>query len=341
MTLKIALITDAWKLQVNGVVTTLQNTCKVLEESGHEVRLVTPDQFKTVPCPSYPSIKLVIGGYRKLARELEEFKPQRIHIATEGPLGLAGRSYCLKHNLQFTSSFHTLFAEYIHIRFGFPVSWGYAYLRWFHAPAKQVMVATETIESNLTERGIRNRMVRWSRGVDTDLFYPRNKDFISVPRPVSMYVGRVEVEKGIDDFLSLDLPGTKVVVGGGPQLERLKRKYPDAQFTGFQKGENLAKYMASADVFVFPSRTDTFGIVMLDSLACGVPVAAYPVQGPKDILIENKTGCVRNELNQAVANALKLDRRDCREYALNYSWKACAGQFLDNLVPAVGSMRLL
>ncbi len=333
MTLKIALITDAWKPQVNGVVTTLDQTCKVLKESGHDMKLISPDRFLTVPCPSYPSIKLAIGCYSKLARELDEFRPQRIHIATEGPLGLAGRKYCQKNHLQFTSSFHTLFAEYIHMRFRFPVSWGYAYLRWFHAPAKQVMVATDSMESNLVERGLKNQMVRWSRGVDTDLFFPRDKQFLSFPRPVSMYVGRVAVEKGIDDFLSLDLPGSKVVVGDGPQLDELKKKYPNVLFTGFQHGESLAKYMASADVFVFPSRTDTFGIVMLDSLACGVPVAAYPVQGPIDVLIDNKTGCMRNELKQAVIDALKLDSRDCRRFALNYSWPACARQFIDNLVP--------
>lgn len=333
MTLKIALITDAWKPQVNGVVTTLHNTCKELEASGHEVKIISPDQFITVPCPSYPSIKLAIGCYRKLAGMLDEFKPQRIHIATEGPLGVAGRKYCVRHQLQFSSSFHTLFAEYIYMRLKFPVSWGYAYLRWFHSPAKRVMVATATMVSNLSERGLKNPMVRWSRGVDTDLFFPREKDFLSFPRPISMYVGRVAVEKGIEDFLSLDLPGTKVVVGDGPQLEELKEKYPDAQFTGFQQGETLAKYMASADVFVFPSKTDTFGIVMLDSLACGVPVAAYPVQGPTDILVDNKTGCMRGELKQAVNDALKLDGQDCREFALNYSWQACARQFLDNLVP--------
>lgn len=332
--MKIAFITDAWKPQINGVVTTIENTCKSMLENGQEVLLITPDQFNTIPCPSYPSIKLSILCYGKVKRLLDDFQPEHIHIATEGPLGLAARRYCLKHKLAFTTSFHTLFAEYINLRFKIPVTWGYRLLRWFHSPAGRVMIATSSVEADLIARGFnKNKTARWSRGVDTTRFRPRDKAFIDLPRPVSMYVGRVAIEKSIDDFLRLDIPGTKIVVGDGPQLEKLKKNYPDTVFAGFQTGEALANYMAAADVFVFPSRTDTFGIVMLDALACGVPVAAYPVQGPLDVLVDNKTGCMRENLEDAINGALALDAEDCRNHALQYSWQQCSQQFLSNLVP--------
>jgi glycosyltransferase involved in cell wall biosynthesis len=334
MTLRIAFISDAWHPQINGVVTTINNTCALLEQSGHLVKLMTPDQFKTIPCPTYPSIRLALACYKKLAGELEEFKPQRIHIATEGPLGMAARRYCLNKNLAFTTSFHTLFAEYVHLRFKIPMSWGYCYLRRFHAPAKQVMVATPSVEANLQEWGFENKMVRWSRGVDADLYHPRDKAFISLPRPISLFAGRIAVEKNIEAFLELDLPGTKIVVGDGPQLKEFKSRFPDAVFVGFQTGEALARYLAAADVFVFPSRTDTFGIVMLEALACGVPVAAFPVTGPLDVIISDKVGKLDDNLKKAVTDALQLDARDCRNHALNYSWEKCTEQFFNNLVPA-------
>ncbi len=334
MILKIALITDAWHPQINGVVTTIENTCKTLERSGHQIRLITPDQFKTIPCPSYPSIRLSLACYGKLSRLMDEFNPQRIHIATEGPLGIAARRYCLKHNLVFTTSFHTLFAEYVNLRFKIPVSWGYGFLRWFHAPAKKVMVATPSVESDLNARGFKNSLVRWSRGVDPDFYRPRDKAFILLPRPISMFVGRVAIEKNIDAFLSLDIPGTKIVVGDGPQLNELKAKFPETFFVGFQTGEPLAKYMAAADVFVFPSLTDTFGIVMLEALASGIPVAAFPVTGPVDVISNDKVGKLDENLKKAITEALQLDGQDCRKYALNYSWANCTEQFFNNLVPA-------
>ena len=334
MTLKIAFITDAWHPQINGVVTTIQNTCSALEQSGHQIKLITPDQFKTIPCPSYPSIRLALACYGKLKRQLDEFGPQRIHIATEGPLGLAARRYCLSRNLAFTTSFHTLFAEYVNLRFKIPLSWGYGFLRWFHAPAKRVMVATPSVESDLIARGFKNSLVRWSRGVNPDFYHPRDKAFISLPRPISMFVGRVAIEKNIDAFLSLDIPGTKVVVGDGPQLKELKAKFPEAFFVGFKTGEPLAKHVAAADVLVFPSRTDTFGIVMLDALASGVPVAAYPVTGPLDVITSNKVGKLDEDLKKAIAEALELKANDCRNFALNYSWANCTEQFFNNLVPA-------
>lgn len=295
MSIKIAFVTDAWHPQINGVVTTIDNTCKTLKAQGSEILMITPDLFKTIPCPTYPSIKLSLFCYAKVKRLLQQFAPQHIHIATEGPLGLAARKFCLKHKLAFTTSFHTLFAEYVNLRFNVPVSWGYKLLRWFHNPASRIMIATQQVENDLADRGFdKNKFVRWSRGVDTERFKPGNKNFIDYPRPISMYVGRVAVEKNLGAFLTLPIPGTKVVVGDGPQLTALQKTFPDAVFTGFQTGQPLADYMAAADVFVFPSKTDTFGIVMLDALASGVPVAAYPVQGPLDVLVDNKTAaCVR------------------------------------------------
>jgi glycosyltransferase involved in cell wall biosynthesis len=333
MTLRIAFITDAWHPQINGVVTTIQNTCTTLERSGHHIKLITPDQFNTIPCPSYPSIRLALACQKKLSRLLDEFNPQRIHIATEGPLGIAARKYCLKNKLAFTTSFHTLFAEYVNLRFKIPVTWGYGFLRWFHAPAKKVMVATPSIESDLVTRGFKNNFVRWSRGVDPDFYHPRDKAFLSLPRPVSMFVGRVAIEKNIEAFLSLDMPGTKMVVGDGPQLKELKAKFPDAVFVGFLTGEPLAKHMAAADVLVFPSLTDTFGIVMLDALASGIPVAAFPVIGPLDVITSDKVGKLDMNLKDAVIAALQLNGEDCRNYALKYSWTNCTEQFFNNLVP--------
>ena len=335
MPLKIAFITDAWYPQINGVVTTVENTCKTIRGQGKDVLLITPDQFKTIPCPTYPSIKLSIFCYPKVKQLLDDFAPNHIHIATEGPLGLAARKYCLKHKQAFTTSFHTLFAEYINLRFKTPLTWGYRLLHWFHKPASQIMVATARVEADLVNRGFnKEKFVRWSRGVDTDRFKPRDKDFLKYPRPISMYVGRVAIEKNLEAFLSLPVPGTKVVVGGGPQLNTLKKNFPAVVFTGFETGESLAKTMAAADIFVFPSRTDTFGIVMLDALACGVPVAAFPVQGPIDVLIDNQTGCMRENLQEAFYGALELNSEDCRQQALSYSWQNCSAQFLNNLVPA-------
>lgn len=334
MPLKIAFITDAWHPQINGVVTTIDKTCKTLQDQGNELLMITPDQFNTVPCPSYPSIRLAIFCYPKVQRLLDNFSPDRIHIATEGPLGLAARKYCLKRKLAFTTSFHTMFAEYTNLRFKVPVSWGYSLLHWFHKPASHIMVATPQVEADLVKRGFKKeKFVRWSRGVDADRFKPRDKDHLPYPKPISMFVGRVAIEKNIEAFLSLPIPGTKVVVGDGPSLIQLKQRFPKTVFAGFETGEPLAKTMASADVFVFPSRTDTFGIVMLDALACGVPVAAYPVQGPLDVLIDNKTGCMRENLEEAFYGALKLSSEDCRKQALQYSWQNCSAQFLNNLVP--------
>jgi len=330
--MRIVIATDAWHPQVSGVVRTLSETIKELEKQGHRVAVLSPDRFRTVPCPTYPDIRLALAGRRKVARLIERFEPEAIHIATEGPLGLAARRYCLKRGLPFTTSYTTKFPEYIYARCLFPKRITYALLRWFHGPCSGIMVATDTMKRELEEKGFQN-LVRWTRGVDTDLFCPRDKGFLKDPRPIHMYVGRVAVEKSIEDFLRLGLQGTKYVVGGGPQLEELKRKYPEVKFPGSRHGEELAQYYAAADVFVFPSRTDTFGLVMLEALSCGVPVAAYPVTGPVDVIGDSGVGVLNENLGLAIQQALRIPAEKCREYALQYSWQAVARMFVENLSP--------
>ena len=328
--MKIIIATDAWKPQINGVVTTLEKIGDELTTLGNKVKYITPEYFRTFPCPSYPSIRLAIWPGNKVSTMLDEFDPDAIHIATEGPLGQATRSYCIKHKLKFTSSYHTQFPEYIRLRAPVPVSWSYAFLRRFHIKAMRTMVPTLSQQRRLIERNFSN-VVICSRGVDTGQFYPRSKDFIDAPRPVSMYMGRVAIEKNIEAFLDLDLPGTKVIVGDGPDLLILKKKYPDVIFTGFKRGAELAQYLAAADVFVFPSLTDTFGLVMLEAMACGVPVAAFPVTGPIDVVIQGKTGVLDNDLKKAVLQALELNPDDCVVYARKSSWRNCAETFFNHL----------
>ena len=267
-----------------------------------------------------------------MAKTIEGFRPCVVHIATEGPLGAAARSYCMRRDIPFTTAFHTKFPEYLNTRMKVPVNWTYKIMRRFHAPAKSVMVATQTIENELTSYGFGN-IKRWSRGVDTTLFRPRDKSFLDLPRPISLYVGRVAVEKNIEAFLAVDHPGTKVVVGDGPQLKELARKYPNVVFAGVKEGEDLAKYYAAADVFVFPSLTDTFGLVLLEALACGVPVAAYPVAGPLDVIGDVPVGCLDPDLIVAVKKALGASPEACRAHAERYSWEASVQQFLANIAP--------
>ncbi|WP_434130001.1 glycosyltransferase family 4 protein [Methylocaldum sp. GT1BB] len=330
--MKLALITDAWLPQTNGVVTTLRTISEQLRAIGHTVETFTPDQFRNWPCPSYPEIRLALGCGSKLRARLNEFQPDAIHIATEGPLGMAARSFCKRRGLPFTSSFHTRFAEYIYLRTGLPLAVGYSFLRWFHGESERLMTATPTLLEELKARGFKNPVL-WSRGVDTDLFRPRDKGFLPDARPVLLYAGRVAIEKNIEAFLKLDLPGAKYVVGDGPQREELESKYPDVRFVGYKYGEELARYLAAADVFVFPSRTDTFGLVMLEALASGVPVAAFPVEGPKDVILSGRVGCLDEDLKNAITEALKLDPKDCRQYALRYSWRDCALLFESYLAP--------
>jgi len=330
----IVIVTDAWHPQVNGVVRTLETVGRELGDLGHLVTFVTPDRFNTIPCPTYPEIRLALAPRRRLARLIEAAQPCAIHIATEGPLGFAARAYCRAKGLPFTTAVHTKFPEYLHARTRMPLGLSYAFMRRFHRDATRVMVATESLRRELEGRGFRN-LVAWTRGVDVDLFRPRTEKqgFLPFPRPVWLYVGRVAVEKNIGAFLDLDLPGTKVVVGDGPQLALLKRKHPDAQFVGPKFGDDLARHYAASDVFVFPSRTDTFGLVLLEALACGLPVAAYPVTGPRDVVGGSGVACLNDDLAVAARSALTIDPDACRRFALNFSWRASAEQFAHNLQP--------
>jgi glycosyltransferase involved in cell wall biosynthesis len=330
--MKIAIISDAWLPQINGVVRTLMRTVAELESLGHEMHIVSPDLFFNLPCPTYSEIRLAVLPARRLAALLDGFQPCAIHIATEGPLGYAARRYCRSRGLPFTTAFHTRFPEYVKARTGLPLGLGYWVLRRFHAPSSSVMVATPSLERDLAARGFRN-LKRWTRGVDTAMFHPRQKSFLDLPRPIHLYVGRVAVEKNVEAFLKLDLPGSKLVVGGGPQLTELSRRYPQVRFAGPREGEELACYYAAADVFVFPSRTDTFGLVLLEALASGLPVAAFPVPGPLDVVNGAAVGFLDEDLGRAARQALALSPDRCRDYALTFSWRRSAEQFLANLKP--------
>jgi glycosyltransferase involved in cell wall biosynthesis len=333
--MRILIVTDAWLPQTNGVVNTLRQTASWLGRLGHEVRLATPQEFRTVPCPTYPEIRVAIFPYRKMASIIDDFQPEALHIATEGPLGLAARRYCVDHGLRFTTSYHTQFPQYLRSRYPIPMWASYLALLWFHSAAERCMVSTQTVRNQLTARGFKN-LARWQRGVDTELFRPREKAFLSYPRPIAAYVGRVAIEKNVDAFLSMPWSGTKVVIGDGPELPRLKAAYPDAVYAGFRFGEDLARHLAAADVLVFPSLTDTFGLVNLEAMACGVPVAAYPVTGPIDVVDDGVTGALDDDLARATQRALTLDPRACRERAERSGWDTCTHEFESNLVACRG-----
>ncbi len=330
--MRIVIVSDAWEPQVNGVVTTLKRTCAELAALGHSADVIGPNRFRTIPCPGYPSIPLALFPGRHLTRLLDEAAPDAVHIATEGPLGLSAHAYCRERDLKFTTAYHTQFPEYIAMRSPIPARWIYPAVRWFHARAERTMVATASQQALLEQHGLRD-LVRWSRGVDTALFRPRDKQFLTLPRPVAMYVGRVAVEKNLDAFLALDLPGSKVVVGDGPALPALRERFPLTRFVGFKHGEELAQHLAAADVFVFPSRTDTFGLVLLEAMASGVPVAAYPVTGPKDVVVQGVTGVLHEDLGRAALEAVRLDPAACVAHAATFSWRSATLQFLNNLAP--------
>lgn len=332
--MRIALISDAWHPQINGVVTTVTNTVATLLKLGHEVELITPDRFRTYPWPGYPDVGMAFLCGPRLRPIIKAFKPDAIHLVTEGSIGYAARRYCREFGYRYTSSYLSQFPEYFKLRTGFPMWISEAYLRWFHSESARVMVATPSLEQEMRQKGYQ-RLARWSRGVDTTLFHPLTKDFIQDPRPIFMFTGRVAIEKNIEAFLKLDLPGTKYVIGDGPHKELLTKKYPAVRFTGYQQGESLARFMAAADVFVFPSLTDTFGVVLLEALASGVPVAAFPAQSPKDIVTDARVGILSENLQHAALAALSLDSQTCRNYALEYTWEKCTQQFVDNLVPMV------
>ena len=328
--MRILIATDAWLPQVNGVVTTIRNTVRELRALGHEVALLTSEGFRTLPLPSYPEIRLAIAPGARVARAMEEFAPDAVHIATEAPIGLAARRHCLATGRAFTTAFHTQFPEYVHARCHLPVALTYRWLRWFHGPASAVMVATPEIHRRLASRQFTN-LAYWSRGVDTDLFAPAPREALPGRRPIFLYAGRVAVEKNLAAFLRLDLPGTKWVVGDGPARAKLEAAFPEASFHGTKHGAELAHYYQQADVFVFPSRTDTFGLVMVEAMACGTPVAAFPVTGPIDVVRDAAAGVLSPDLRAAAMAALDLDRAAVRRYAMRYSWAGATREFIANL----------
>ncbi|VAV95873.1 Glycosyl transferase, group 1 family protein [hydrothermal vent metagenome] len=344
--MRIMLVTDAWEPQVNGVVRTLSKTVAECRAMGHEVEVIHPGLgYRTFPLPTYPEIKMSIGAKKDIERRIKEFAPDGIHIATEGSLGQAARKLCLKWAWPYSTSYHTKFPEYVTARFPFvPLAAGYWFMRRFHNRGGCMMVATPSMRDELEQRGFHN-IIPWARGVDTELFRPDMRDvkngvFKDLPRPIFINVGRVAVEKNIEVFLETELPGSKVVVGEGPHLEHLRKKYPDAVFTGSMFGEELVRHFADADVFVFPSLTDTFGLVILESMACGTPVAAFPVPGPGDIIPGSGAGVVDDDLRKAALACLDLDRKQAIAHAHTYSWKACAEEFVGNLrVPPMPERR--
>lgn len=343
--LKICIVTDAWHPQVNGVVRTLDNLRHELEAVGHTVTMLTPRLFKTIPCPTYSEIRLSINARRRTTQLLSGYEFDAIHIATEGPLGWAARHWCMKNEVAFTTAYHTAFPEYIAARSPFPARWFYPTFRRFHKASAGVLVATKTVRSLLRANGFTN-IIPWTRGVDTKLFKPLGilapiTELSGLKRPLQLYVGRVAVEKNIEAFLACETPGSKIVVGAGPVLEKLKAKYPEVCFLGAKYGEDLASIYASADVFVFPSKTDTFGLVMIEALASGTPVAAYPVQGPLDVLGADGCGpfpdwrkqiaALDENLQTAIQKAVTLNRDDCTAFAQYYDWPSVAEQFVSAL----------
>lgn len=328
--MKVLIVSDAWKPQINGVVRTLEKVAEVIVDCGHEVEFLTPDQFPSLPMPTYREIRLALATASQIAERIERSGPDAIHIATEGILGHQARRYCLRPGLPFTTSYHTRFPEFVRARVPFPTNWTYAWLRRFHKAGSGMLVATSSLATELRERGFQNIRM-WSRGVDSKLFHPSKRRDLGLPGPIFLNVGRVAVEKNLEAFLDINLPGSKVVVGDGPELVKLKDRYPHAHFLGAKGGEELARIYASADVFVFPSRTDTFGNVILEALASGTPVAAFPVTGPVDIIGDGIGGFVSHDLSEASLAALGVSRHEARAKAEMFDWNECGRQFLDAL----------
>ena len=330
--MKIMIVTDAWEPQVNGVVRTLKQTMHELKKMGHEIAMITPLEFKTIPCPTYPDISLSLFPKRKVSEKLNQFSPDAIHIATEGPLGIAARAYALKHKLPFSTAYHTRFPEYVKARTGIPLSLTYKFLRWFHDPSLAIMAPTDIVVKDLESYGFTN-VVLWTRGVDLDIFKMQDSKELNTAHPIFLYVGRVAIEKNIEAFLELKLPGSKWVVGDGPALQGLKEKYPDVNYLGVLQQEKLAAVYAAADVFVFPSKTDTFGLVLLEAMACGLPVAAYPVTGPIDVIGSSGAGAMNDDLRTACLSALNIPREIARSHAEKFSWEVASLQFFNHLKP--------
>lgn len=329
----IAIVTDAWHPQTNGVVRTLATTCDVLRRWGHQVTVISPEGYRSLPAPTYPEIRLALTAPGAVGRRLARIAPEAVHIATEGPLGLAARGYCLRRKVPFTTAYHTQFPDYLARRTGLPASAFWPFIRWFHRPAETIMVATETIRAQLRAQGL-TRLTHWSRGVDLACFSPDAApppEYAGLPGPILLYVGRLAVEKNVAAFLECAYPGTKVVVGDGPERAALQARFPDALFLGKQTGKALAGCYAGADVFVFPSRTDTFGLVMIEALACGTPVAAFPVPGPLDILTDD-VGAMSEDLARAIDAARYCARKACAAHGAGFSWESATRQFLAGLV---------
>ncbi len=328
--MRVLVATDAWHPQVNGVVRSLTSLAKSAAGLGVTIDFLTPEGFSSLPLPTYPDLRLALPGRRKIARRIEQAAPDAVHIATEGPVGIMARAYCMRRGLTFTTSYSTCFPEYISARVPIPESWSYAVLRRFHAAGTVTMVSTGSLMTTLRQRGFRN-LGMWTRGVDTELFRPDRAVGLDLPRPIFVTFGRIAVEKNLLAFLSLDLPGSKVVIGQGPQEAELRRRFPDVTFLGLKEGIDLAALVAAADVFVFPSKTDTYGIVQLEALACGVPVAAYPVTGPKDVIGSHPVGVLHDDLRTACLGALDMSRQACRQFALSHSWETSARQFIGHI----------
>jgi glycosyltransferase involved in cell wall biosynthesis len=328
--MQILIATDAWRPQVNGVVRTLTSLARSASALGAEIDFLTPDGFPSLAVPTYPGLRVALPNRREIARRIEAASPDAIHIATEGPIGWAVRAYCRRRKLAFTTSYTTRFPEYIAVRSTIPMGLSYAVLRHFHAAAAMTMVATGSLRQELAARGFK-KLGTWTRGVDTDLFRPGDAAELDLPRPIFITVGRIAVEKNLEAFLALKLPGSKVVIGDGPQRAALQRKYPEVRFLGEKTGEDLTSHLAAADVFVFPSRTDTFGVVQLEALACGTPVAAFPVTGPLDVIADHPVGALDTDLRSACVRALDISRESCRSFALERSWENSARQFIGNL----------
>ncbi len=333
---RVLIATDAWRPQVNGVVRSITALANVSAQFGYAIEFLTPEGFRSIPLPTYPNLRIALPNRAEIARRIEAAAPHVIHIATEGPIGFMARAYCLRRRLPFTTSYSTCFPEYIAARAPIPESWTYAALRRFHMPATVTMTSTPSLMASLRQRGFQ-RLGMWTRGVDTDLFRPDRASELNLPRPIFITVGRVAVEKNLPAFLELDLPGSKVVVGEGPQVAELRHRFPAATFLGLKEGPELSGLIATADVFVFPSKTDTFGLVQLEALACGVPIAAYPVTGPLDVIGDHPVGVLHDDLRIACLGALKLSRTACRTFALGHSWETSARQFIGHIETALKS----
>jgi 1,2-diacylglycerol 3-alpha-glucosyltransferase/glucuronosyltransferase len=337
--MRVLIATDAWQPQVNGVVRTLTSLARSARNLGVTIDFLSPQGFPSIPVPTDPGLRLALPGRREIARRIAQAGPDAIHIATEGPIGYMARAHCLKHGLPFTTSYTTRFPEYIFARLAIPEAWSYAVLRRFHAAAAVTMVSTPSLMAELSLRGFDN-LGMWTRGVDTELFRPERAIDLGFPRPIFLSVGRIAVEKNLEAFLSLDLPGSKVVIGEGPQEAELRQRFPDARFLGLLENGTLAAHLAAADVFVFPSRTDTFGVVQLEALASGVPVAAFPVTGPRDVVGNNPVGVLDDDLRAACMGALHISREACRAFALTRSWEKSALQFIGHVKQlAIGDAR--